>query len=746
MIPIKILTKPKGGSTAVPTAGGRGGSAMGSRPVLDAEHARRADAADLADHARSAGTAAYASGADKAKHADAAHDIDTDSPAYGRFLRKDVPDRAARKITFGEGADFGDFARGATGASVFADKEGGWHMEADYLDIRRKLTAREVEIMKTGHIGGRVLLSPASATITRVVKGLNYFICSYPKKDADGNERTADFRQGDLAYCETFNLVKRGDTAGNHFYWRLVLGVSETGDDFAVFLSDTDGDKAAGSTPPKAGDKIVALGNRTELTRQNAIILGGAGSGSPFISAFKGVNTFALPEPVAHISPAGSWITVDDGAGRTVKIQDALTAIMNSLSAVRQQNDEQMCLWFGEGEPTLDNFPASDWTTDETRAEHIKDIYYDRSDRTGGRAYSFEDVDGEFVWDNITDADVLASLERARHAQDTADGKRRVFVAEPQGPYDVGDLWVNARYPESGPVKVYDKIYSPDNPLYDNDILRCKSGRVDGFSIFDWSPAQKMTTAEFESQIRQTASTIDLSVTKRVEDGVNGMRTELEAAGVHIDGVNSRITLKADTTEVSDDLVVNKVKSKATGEDGNPLIHVDGSTGAAFFAGKVTVLGSVSSPFTVIDDGNVEAMGRIVTDDPYNLGGKTLLLDWRKSGFSVMWEVTEDKVRRLTQIPGEPAAAPKILLPTDGGLVGAEFEVYNRSTYSLMFTADVTLDVDVPANTCIPTSLVEPDTYTRYKFMYLPMKIDGSCVYAPGWVGFRRLDLRTGKK
>ena len=744
MIPIKILTKPKGGSTAIPTAGNRGGSAMGNRSVLDAEHARRADVADLADHAKSADKAAYANKADKATHADKAHDIDTDSPAYDRFLRKDVPDRASRKITFEEGADYGDFVQGSKGASMWRDSEGNWHMETDYIGARRKLTAREVEIMKSSHIGGRILLSPASAAITRVKRLEAGFQCFYPKKDSDGNVRTPDFEMGDLAYCETFNLQRHGDTIGNHFYWRHVEDVGELGDDFFVLLSE--GDMADGSEAPQAGDKVVTLGSRGDASRRNAIIVGGAGEGSPFIRAYKGISAYTLPEPVAQISPYGSWVTVNDGAGHMVKIQDALDAIVTSLSVVQQQNDEQMCLWFGDGVPTLDNFPAVDWAGDGMKLEHVKDIYYDRSDKTGGRAYSFEQVDGAFLWDNITDADVLASLERAQHAQDTADGKRRVFVAKPQGPYDPGDLWVNAKYPESGMVKVYNKIYAPDNPLYDNDILKCSSGRADGFSIYDWSPAQMMTTAEFKSQIKQTAKTIDLSVTKKVEDGVNGVKQEMEAAGIHIDGENSKITLNADTTEVSDDLVVNKVKSKKTDDKGKPLIEIDGSTGTAFFAGKVTILGSVSSPFTVIDDGNVEAMSEITTADPDNLGGNTLLLDWRKSGFSVLWNVTESKVRQLAQIPGESVVTPKVMLPTEENLIGAEFEIYNRSTYNLQFTADVTLDVDVPANTYIPTSLVEPNTYTRYKFMYLPMKIDGSYSYVPGWVGFRRLDLRINKK
>ncbi len=41
------------------------------------------------------------------------------------------------------------------------------------------------------------------------------------------------------------------------------------------------------------------------------------------------------------------------------------------------------------------------------------------------------------------DQTALDAYEAASKAQDTADGKRRVFVSTPYAPYDIGDLWVN---------------------------------------------------------------------------------------------------------------------------------------------------------------------------------------------------------------------------------------------------------------------------------------------------------------
>ena len=55
--------------------------------------------------------------------------------------------------------------------------------------------------------------------------------------------------------------------------------------------------------------------------------------------------------------------------------------------------------------------------------------------------------DDSYSWHEITDADVLKSLEAAKRAQDTADGKRRMFVREqPVPPYDKGDQWSNATF------------------------------------------------------------------------------------------------------------------------------------------------------------------------------------------------------------------------------------------------------------------------------------------------------------
>ena len=314
-------------------------------------------------------------------------------------------------------------------------------------------------------------------------------------------------------------------------------------------------DCGSDSDAPLVGDHLTVLGNRSDVSRQNAIVLAGAGTGNPYVRIYSGISTYTLPEPDVQLSPHGSWLKVVDKHGVKVKIDDLLASLEESVAAAESQNDHQVVLWFGEGVPTLQNAPAVDWVTDAERAVHVKDIYYNKSHAStgGGRAYSFESYeeggDTLFGWFEITDRDVLSSLEAAQRAQDTADGKRRVFVGQPVPPYDVGDLWVNATYPnlpENGNDISSQAWLDPSTgesyvhgEIFNNDIVRCSTAKgANGvFSVWDWEAPMEFTT----SRIMQTASQIILSVTN--------LSSGLEAAGVHIDGSASEVRVIANKTK-----------------------------------------------------------------------------------------------------------------------------------------------------------------------------------------------------
>lgn len=577
MIDVKIIRKPKneGSTSAITTSS----TSYGNMAVKEAAHAVKADLSNLAIEAEQAKEATHALKSDKATHAASAADLDLDSPAYRRWLRKDTADTAQEAINFAKGLTAGSFAAGSTGAALYQDADGAWSAEVDNLTVRRKLQVTELDIQRLRHIGGQVLLSPAEATITEVdtmdIPSGKQFILRWPARDSEGNEISNDFAVDDLIICQTFNSTTQ------HYWWRRVWDTGTVGGKHYISVSylDTAGnemDCAQGSGLPQAGDKIAVLGNSTMADRQSAIIIAGAGTGSPFIAAYKGISSYTLPAARVYISPAGIDLNVD---GQVLTLDEVLQAHQADIDDIKAQSDEQVVLWFGEQVPTLDNEPASTWTTDDIKVQHVKDIYYNKAARdNGGRAYSFEHIDGKYMWLNITDKDVLSSLEKAERAQDTADGKRRVFVAQPVPPYDQGDLWVNATYPTEANqiVECPDgKLHSVVYPWAKNDILRCANTKAAGeaFDIGDWRMAQEVTTA-YASEIKQSASDIKLSVTD--------LSTGLEAAGIRIDGARSRISLNAETTTVDKDLVVGKLKTAETGariEASGTMMEVYGTKG-----------------------------------------------------------------------------------------------------------------------------------------------------------------------
>lgn len=478
-------------------------------------------------------------------------------------------------ITFAQGLNAGEFLEDSSGFGVFQNNDGNWVVEADYFNVRKKLQAENVEIFHSSHMGGRILATGASMTISRIgdSSGLSYVRCYFRAEDNNGNVIYNMWKVGDFAYCETFNLSQYDDeegtiTQGNHFYWRKVVGVSSTmtNGEHYIDLSKVSGEYASGSDAPMVGDQVILLGSTALLDpsgeegeevpeeedteRQNAIILAGAGTGNPFIRVYSGINTFTLPTPSVQISPYGSWITVKDKNNQDARIDQLVNSLQDQIEEVQEQDDRQIVIWYGNVVPKLSNEPAVNWTTNQIKHEHVGDIYYNRSNK---KAYSFEETItnsvASYAWVNSDNA-LLKTIELSASAQDTADGKKRVFVARPTQaqPYDIGDLWVNASFPDprDGDVVINNVTYNSSNLLYDNDVLRCVTAKTSGsaFNISHWQPVQHYTT----SRITQTSNQIKLEV-------VSG----LTSTGIDI--TEGKIELNALNTVISDTLSVKKLET-----------------------------------------------------------------------------------------------------------------------------------------------------------------------------------------
>ena len=109
------------------------------------------------------------------------------------------------------------------------------------------------------------------------------------------------------------------------------------------------------------------------------------------------------------------------------------------MNAMQAQIDGQIQSYFYDYEPTLTNAPANEWTTEEEKINHMGDLFYNSET---GLGYRFSYINNIWSWEELKDTDVGRALANAQMAQETANSKRRVFVAQPYTPYDEGDLWI----------------------------------------------------------------------------------------------------------------------------------------------------------------------------------------------------------------------------------------------------------------------------------------------------------------
>ena len=433
------------------------------------------------------------------------------------------------------------------GGSWTPDAEGRSHLITDYLEVRMKAIFEELVIKKNSTIGGKEIISPAGGvaaykvdevTVTYNDVSQKAYRC-YFLAEQEGDAVDNDFAVGDQVRSESFN-VRKGTyhKAGNHFYWRLVIGRDEDPVELEgkkyhyIDLSDTD--CATASDVPAKGDVLNQCGNRTDVERQNCLIFSAVDTYSPSISLYHGINSYSFANreyveygvnhstgkaffhvygdmyfgdrPTSANNYEGDSYVKYDSDKKKVTIKGDLdikstydgktldkyiadnsldknaveTIIKKSetITDLQNQIDGAIETWFYDGVPTLKNAPASGWDTDMMK-NHLGDLYYDNKT---GKAYRFAKDGSTYKWIIITDTELTKALEDSSQALKDAKSKRRIFGSQPVPPYDVNDMWVNATYPSDGST-------------YKNEILKCSTSKAEGeeFDISDWELASKYT-------------------------------------------------------------------------------------------------------------------------------------------------------------------------------------------------------------------------------------------------------------
>lgn len=432
------------------------------------------------------------------------------------------------------------------------------------LVVKKTSTIGGKEIISPA--GGVVAHKVEEVTVTYNNLSQKAYRC-YFLAEQEGDSVDNDFSVNDQVRSESFN-VRKGTyhKVGNHFYWRLVIGRDEDPVELEgkkyhyIDLSDTD--CATASDVPAKGDVLSQCGNRTDIERQNCLIFSAVDTYSPSVSLYHGINSYSFANkeyveygvnkqtnkaffnvygdmyvgdrPTKENGYEGSSYIKYDSAAKQVSVKGKISAkstvdgkelsqyikensakgltedqvnnlIKNSqvIADLQNQVDGAIETWFYEGVPTLKNAPASSWTTDKDKDTHLGDLYYDNKT---GKAYRFAKDGNTYKWTIITDTDIAKAISDASKAQETADGKMKVFSTQPTPPYQLGDIWVNATYPSDGST-------------YKNEVLRCQTKKAAGsrFAIADWIKASKYTddtvanaakkAAEEAQKAAQTAQT-----------------------------------------------------------------------------------------------------------------------------------------------------------------------------------------------------------------------------------------------
>lgn len=424
-----------------------------------------------------------------------------------------------------------------------------------------------------------------------------------------------------------------------------------------------------GSDIPAKGDTVAHLGARikwkgiggndvtdeSNIDAQNAIVFSSTDVFSPSVTLYHGIDSYSYlnkeyveygvdktnNKAFFHVygdtyvgdRDGKSYVKFTQGEGVEIKgklsvgttigngdtIEDALKKasekykedldplkeyIKQEIDNIQNQVDGAIETWFYDPAPTLENLPASDWDTDEKKNNHLGDLYYSKE----GKAYRFQyEQEKGWYWNAITDTDIVKALENAQKAQDTADGKRRIFVRQPQNSdaYDIGDMWVNATY----------------GSTYKDDMLRANTSKKAGeaFSISHWELASKYTddtlaqeAKKIAEETKKAAEKLDSTVSSMKDftdeafnDGIVD-RGEAAAIKKYLNNIDS---IKNDVTESYNKIIENELLDEG-------VVKTELETAYRLFNNSAQEL--INTINGVIQDGKTTATEVAMVDGKYS--------------------------------------------------------------------------------------------------------------------------------
>jgi hypothetical protein len=511
------------------------------------------------------------------------------------FISKITDDTAHGTITWEKVQKFLKGMKVGANGDWTLDELDNTHLTTDYLQVRMKAIFETLEILHTDTLGGELFITPVGSNRILKVEEVNItydgvsqnaYRC-YFLGEQDGSKVENKWKVGDQARSKSFNLTAgKYHNVGNHYYWRLVIGVSSEAVEIDgkkyhyVDLSDID--KDAASDEPMVDDILNQCGNRTDIIRQSCLVFSAVDTYSPSVTLYHGVNGYTFnnkeyvdygvnhstgkaffhvygdmyfgDRPTSANNYEGDSYVKFDSETKKVTIKGDLdikstydgktldkyiadksldkdaveTIIKKSQTIIDLQNqiDGAIETWFYDGVPTLKNAPAISWKTDKDKETHLGDLYYDNKT---GKAYRFAKDGSTYEWIIITDTELTKALKDSSQAlEDAAAADKKASGAQ-------ATANTKRRIFGSQPVPPYDvndmwvnATYPNDGSTYKNEILKCSTAKAEGekFDIADWKLASKYTDDTVAEEAKKAA--------EKAQAEIKNTQTNLIALGTTV--------------------------------------------------------------------------------------------------------------------------------------------------------------------------------------------------------------------
>lgn len=231
-----------------------------------------------------------------------------------------------------------------TAKGVDTERLTGKDIVVDNLTVHKAAHFFSLSVDEIKATQGQIIVTPASAIIEKVeVLASGDYKCWWKNTD-NQTTTTQTFSAGDFVVCQTFN------TGQSRYYWRLCTEAGSSEGWNYITLSKTDKDPASVSEPMK-GDNIVQLGNRTDTTRQAAIIISAFNSTyldktvvAPSIVQYQGINDYNLETHRLNVISVGKNIfsgefRVDNGKTLESYIADRIELTASGTPYIGNNNN-----------------------------------------------------------------------------------------------------------------------------------------------------------------------------------------------------------------------------------------------------------------------------------------------------------------------------------------------------------------------------------------------------------------------